>query len=316
LRKLSRVVLTVAVAVVLALPVPAVSEEAKKEEKKIKVVLVPERNIFNQQSKYLTMRDYISSILPVNIEFHVLKDYEEVMEVLEIGEADAGVLGSFLMVHGMVNHDLIPLARPVWNSGESVYQSVIFTRVGSTVTKDIKTWEGRSFAFANRHTSAGFYYPLYLMRANGIKKDPWDFFSEMKEAGSHDAALWMVSNNLADIGAAKDTIFRETIRKNPELEDLIKVLYTGGKFPDATFAVTSSMDPALRESLKQALLGMHNSPEGIEVLDEFGAKKFIPSPQDDYSTVIDIVEKAGFDINKISVVDHLGRKLKRKGKRP
>ena len=84
LRKLSRVVLTVAVAVVLALPVSSASEEARK----IKVVLVPERNIFNQQSKYMIMRDYISSILPVNIEFNVLKDYEEVMEVLEIGEAD------------------------------------------------------------------------------------------------------------------------------------------------------------------------------------------------------------------------------------
>ncbi len=312
LKKLSRIVFTVVVALVLVLPVSSASEEAKK----IKVVLVPERNIFNQQNKYMIMRDYISSILPVNIEFNVLKDYEEVMEVLEIGEADAGVLGSFLMVHGMVNHDLIPLARPVWNSGESVYRSVIFARVNSPVTKDIKTWEGRSFAFANRHTSAGFFYPLYLMRANGIKKDPWDFFSEMKQAGSHDAALWMVSNNLADIGAAKDTIFRETMRKNPELEDLIKVLYTGGKFPDATFAVISSMDPALRESLKQALLGMHNSPEGRKVLDKFGARKFIPSPREDYNAVLDVVAKAGFDINKITVVDHLGRKLKRKGKLP
>ncbi len=309
LRKWSRVVLTVAVAAVLALPVSSTSDEVKKN---IQVVLVPERNIFNQQSKYMTMCDYICSILPVKLEFHVLKDYEDVMEALENGEAEAGVLGSFLMVHGMTRHGFIPLVRPVWKSGESNYHSVIFTKVGSKVTKDIKTWEGRSFAFANRHTSAGFFFPLYIMRSEGIKKEPWDFFSEMMRTGSHDAALWTVSNGLADIGAAKNTVFQETMRKNPELNEIIEILYAGGKFPDATFAVTAGMDPAIREALKQTLLEMHNSPEGRKVLDKFGAKKFIPSPPEDYNGVLEVVEKAGFDIDKISIVDHLNRKLTQK----
>lgn len=312
LKKLSRIILPITLAVVLALPAPSSSEDMKT----IEVVLVPERNIFNQQNKYMIMCDYVCSILPVNIEFHVLGDYEEVMGVLEEGGADAGVLGSFLMAHGLISHNFLPLVRPIWDSGESTYQSVIFTRADSPVTKDVKTWENRSFAFANRHTSAGFFYPIYLLRSRGIKEDPWSFFSEMKRTGSHDAALWMVSNGLADIGAAKDTVFRETIRKNPGLNDIVRVLYVGGKFPDATFTVTSRMDPALRESLKQTLLEMHNSPEGRRVLKRFGARKFIASPAGDYDTVVEVVKKAGFDIEKIKVVDHLERKLKRKGGQP
>lgn len=312
MKKSNRVVALSALAVVLAFSGPASAEHVRN----IRAVLVPERNIFNQYIKYNYMSDYISAHMPVKFHFKVMKDYRDTLDALYDGDAEVAVFGSFLMAHGIIKHGFIPLVRPVWKSGDSYYGSVIFTRAGSGVTGDLSTWKGRSFAFANKHTSAGFFYPMYLLKTKGSVKTPEKFFSNMMIAGSHDAAVWMVSNGFADIGAAKNTVFDETMRKNPELEGVIKVLYTGGRFPDATFAVPPEMDPDLRQQLRETLLEMNESPRGREVLEKFGARKFIPSEVKDYNTVLDTVAGAGFDIRTIKVVKHSLRKQDTKGKGP
>ncbi len=305
-------VLAAVLALALILPLQGFAAEPLQ----LRVVLVPERNIFNQQAKYMNVCDFVCSVIDVTLDFGVLKNYGEVMYALESGEAEIGVLGSFLMLHGIANHDFVPIARPVWNSGESTYSSVVFSKVGSGVTKDVRTWMGKSFVYANRHTSAGYYYPLYLLKMNGVGTKPEKFFSAMNEAGSHDAALWMVSNGLADVGAAKNTVFFETMNKNPELKDMIEILYEGGKFPDATFAVTSKVGSLVRNSLQQALLDMNTHPEGRKALDKFGAKKFIRSDIADYENVKIVVDGAGFDIEKVSVTDHSKNIYRKKDSKP
>jgi len=312
LKRSNSFVLTAVLTLVLFLPLQGFAADPLQ----LRVVLVPERNIFNQQAKYMNVCDFVCSVIDVTLNFRVLKNYGEVMSALEGGEAEIGVLGSFLMLHGITNHDFVPIARPVWNSGESTYSSVIFSRVGSGVTKDVRTWRGKSLVYANRHTSAGYYYPLYVLKIKGVKTKPEKYFSVMNESGSHDAALWMVSNGLADVGAAKNTVFFETMEKNPELEDMIEILYVGGKFPDATFAVTSKVGSFVRNSLQRALLDMHNHPEGRRALDKFGAKKFIPSDIKDYDTVMVVVDGAGFDIEKIIVADHRKNIYRKKDSKP
>ncbi len=285
-------------------------------KKTIRAVLVPERNIFNQHIKYNYMCDYVCAVMPVKFNFGVMKDYRDTLAALYDGDAEVAVLGSFLMAHGIIKHGFIPLVRPVWESGESTYKSVIFARKDSGLTRDLSTWKGRSFTFANKHTSAGYFYPLYLLKKNGVGMEPEKFFSVMKIAGSHDAAIWMVSNGFAEIGAAKNTVFEETMKKNPDLGNIIDVLYVGGKFPDATFAVSPAMEPELREQLRDTLLNMDKTPGGLKALKKFGARKFIPCELKDYDTVLDVVAAAGFDISTIDVVDHSPKKQDTEGGRP
>ena len=115
-------VLTAVLTLVLILPLQGFAADPLQ----LRVVLVPERNIFNQQAKYMNMCDFVCSVNDVTLDFGVLKNYGEVMHALESGEAEIGVLGSFLMLHGIARHDIVPIARPIWNSGEPTYSSVIF----------------------------------------------------------------------------------------------------------------------------------------------------------------------------------------------
>ncbi|UCF88947.1 MAG: phosphate/phosphite/phosphonate ABC transporter substrate-binding protein [bacterium] len=276
--------------------------QAAREKETFRIVLVPERNIFEQQRKYRKLCDYTCTLLPLDITFDVLKGYEEVLLALKEGKANGAFMGSFVAAYGIDNYGFVPLVRPVWPSGESHYSSYIFKRSDLPLTRDIANWKGRSFVFSGPHTSAGYYFPLSLLRSNGVA-EPGEFFSSVQFAGSHDAALWMVANDMADLGAAKSTIYLEFTKRNPELGEKVEVLYSGGRYPDATLVVLPSIPREVRESLRSVFLTMDTNPEGRETLRMFGALKFINTQPGDFDGVRQVVEGSGMKIDQIRLLD-------------
>ena len=270
----------------------------------VKLALVPERNIFEQEKKYRSLCDFLCGILPFRVEFEVLRGYGDVLDHIDDGRADGGVLGSFLVAYGMERHGYVPLARPVWTSGLSHYQSYIFKGAGDEVTAEVKTWRDRTFAMVNRNTSAGYFYPLALVKKAGFAEGE-EFFGEVLFSGSHDTSMWMVASGLADLGAAKSTVFDEMMVKRPALKKRIQVLHTWGRFPDATWVAGSGMSAEERNQLREALIGLAESAEGRRLLEAFGAQRFIPSVREDYRDVFDVIDASGFDIRTMQLADHV-----------
>jgi len=269
----------------------------------VRIVLVPERNIFEQQRKYQNLCDYMGRLLPVDFRFEVLKGYREVLLALKEGKAEGAFMGSFVATYGIDNFGFIPLVRPVWPSGDSHYSSYIFKRTGIPVTRDIATWKGRSFVFVGPDTSAGYFFPLGLLRENGVP-EPGEFFSAVRFAGSHDAAVWMVANGLAAMGAAKSTVFDEYVKRRPELGEKVEILYKGGHFPDSTLVVRADLPQELREAIRAVLLRMEDQRGGQEVLKMFGAMRFIDTSPAEFSDVRWTVARSGSDTNSMKILEN------------
>jgi ABC-type phosphate/phosphonate transport system substrate-binding protein len=49
--------------------------------------------------------------------------------------------------------------------------------------------------------------------------------------------------------------------------------------------VRKSLDDSLKHRLKEALLNMHDDPNGKNILKDFGARRFIETTDDDYEPV-------------------------------
>lgn len=281
----------------------AYSAQAADGKKVFRIVLVPERNIFEQQRKYRMLCEYTCQLLPLDFSFEVLKSYKEVLSALKEGKADAAFMGSYIATYGIDNYGFIPLLRPVWASGASHYSSCIFKRADLSVTRDVESWRGKSFVFVGPHTSAGYFYPLYLLRKNGVK-EPGEFFSRSQFAESHDAAIWMVANNMADLGAAKSTIFEETVKRKPDLGKKTEILYIEGKFPDSTLVVRGDLSLEIRESIRNVFLRMDSNPEGRVVLKMFGARRFIETTPNDFDEVRQVVDGSGFEIRNMGALGY------------
>jgi phosphonate transport system substrate-binding protein len=277
--------------------------QASNGKKPFRIVLVPERNIFEQQRKYQNLCDYTCDLLPLDISFEVLKGYKEVLLTMNEGRADGAFMGSFAAAYGIDNYGFIPLVRPVWPSGESHYSSYIFKRSGLPITRDITTWKGRSFVFVSPLTSAGYFFPLSLLRSNGVRV-PGEFFSRIQFSGSHDAAVWMVANDIVEIGAAKNTVYNEFIKRKPELGERIELLYTGGRYPDSTLVVRSETPLEVRETMRTVFIRMASNQEGQEVLKMFGALKFVMASSEEYEDVRQVVKESGSEIKKLRFLDN------------
>ncbi len=286
-----------------ALLVMVPAAQAANEKKQFRVVLVPERNIFEQQRKYQNLCDYTCELLPLDITFEVLKGYKEVLQAMNEGRAEGAFMGSFVAAYSIDNYGFIPLVRPVWPSGESHYSSYIFKRAGLPITRDISTWKGRSFVFVSPLTSAGYFFPLSLLRSNGVRV-PGEFFSRIQFSGSHDAAVWMVANDIVEIGAAKSTVYKEFIKRKPELGERVELLYTGGHYPDSTLVVRPEVPREIRETMRTVFIRMSSNQEGQEVLKMFGALKFVMASSEEYGDVRQVVKGSGYEIKKIRLLDN------------
>lgn len=260
------------------------------------IALLPERNVFEQKVKYLPLQSYLSEKLELNVNFKLLDNYEHIFAEILDGRVDGGFWGSMNGAIAQVRGGVQMLARPVWKDNSSTYWGYVFSLTDSGIESDPKTWRGRSIAFVNRATTAGFLYPLSLLREAGITDDPADYFSRPIFSGSHDAAIIAVLQGEVEMGACKNTIYQEFMERNPELVSRFRIISTSPEVPSNGLGVRPDLDEDLMLRLKEALITMHEDPEGRQVLSDFGALKFIATTSQDYAPVLDMAETAGIDL--------------------
>ncbi len=276
-----------------AAPAPA----ALEADADLVIALLPERNVFEQKIKYLPLQAYLSRKLGLSVYFKLLDNYDHIFSELLEDRVDGAFWGSMNGAIAQVRGGVEILARPVWPDNSSTYWGYIFTLEGSGITSDPATWRGRSIAFVNKVTTAGFLYPLSVLRQAGITDDPGTYFDRAIFSGSHDASLIAVVQGEVDMGACKNTIFQEFLQRNPDVAANVKILSTSAAVPSNGLGVRPSLDDGLKARLREALLTMHEDPDGMAALNKFGALKFIETSFQDYSPVIDMAEKAGINLS-------------------
>jgi len=260
------------------------------------IALLPERNVFEQKVKYLPLQGYLSEKLDINVNFKLLDNYEHIFAEILDGSVDGGFWGSMNGAIAQVRGGVQMLARPVWKDSTSTYWGYVFSLADSGIDSDPKTWEGRSIAFVNKATTAGFLYPMSLLREAGVTEDPADYFSKPIFSGSHDAAIIAVLQGEVEMGACKNTIYQEFMERNPELASRFRIISTSPEVPSNGLGVRSDLDEELKLRLKRVLVSMHNDEAGRKVLSDFGALKFIDTSSQDYAPVLEMAEKAGIDL--------------------
>jgi phosphate/phosphite/phosphonate ABC transporters, periplasmic binding protein len=284
--------LSVTVVLFALIVFPAQSVEAASG--KIMIGVIPEVNLVRQMDRFVPLSDYLEKKTGFDVGIKPLSNYGNLYEEMRDGNIDAGFFGSF--VYGMTRAriGLIPIARPVLPGGRSTYTGLLFIRndAGIKKTSDLK---GKTIALADPATSGGYLAQKDYLAGKGINID-----KDMKIVwvGSHEAAIRAVMSHQAEVGGAKDSIVKKYRKENKVFDTLIEIINeTPGKgFPDNTFAVRKGLEQVKIDALKKALLHMHNDPEGKKVLNRFGAVRFIPTSDEDFKPLYDLVRHLRIDL--------------------
>jgi len=264
----------------------------------LRMVLIPEKNIFEQQKRYKYITDYLSSKMDMNFIVEIMANYGDISDAFIDGKADVGFFGSFSYVLTHTKAGVEPIVRPVLLNNDSTYRGYIFVRKDSNI-ETVKDMKNKSLILVDKATTAGYIFQLFYFKYFGIK-DLKDYFSRISFARSHDAAAWAVYAGEADIGGAKDHVFNSLSEEYPDFKEQMMILAESPEVPSNGLAVRKDLNPAIKLRIKTLLLSLHETPEGQMVLKNFGAQKFIETSNDDYVVLYNMVKQLGIDLQEYS----------------
>ena len=257
--------------------------------------LIPERNIFTQLDRYEPVAAYLSKRIGADIRLKVLTRYGNIIDNFVSAGLDGAFFGSFSYVLAHVKLGVEPIARPEAADGTSTYYGMIMVRKDEGI-KTAQDMKGKVFAFVDRATTAGYLLPLAYFKENGID-DYRKFLGETYFAGTHEAAIYDLLDKRADICAAKNTVFARLAARDKRLTQELVVLARSPDVPENGLAIRNDFDGDIRNELKKALLTMDKDPEGVNVLRQFGAKRFIETTDGDYASVYKYVKQIGLNLS-------------------
>jgi phosphonate transport system substrate-binding protein len=260
----------------------------------LRIGLIPEQNIFTQKKRYKPLAAYLSKQASVNIELKVLSRYGNIIQNFVSNRLDGAFFGSFTGALAHRKLGVEALARPEYLDGTSTYHGLLFVRRDSRIA-NANDMKGKRFVFVDKATTAGWLLPLYYFKMQGID----DYRSWLKEAyfaGTHESAIYDVLERTADIGAAKNTVFSRLAGENSRVADDLVILARSPEVPENGLCVRGDLEGLLKMRLREALLNMERDPEAAEVLETFGARRFIQTVEADYASVFEYAEKIGLDL--------------------
>ena len=260
----------------------------------IKIGLIPEHDIFQQLERYRPLADYLNQKCDINIQMKALTQYGNIVANFQELKLDAAFLGSFTYALCQSVLGLEVVGRPEAEDGTSTYYGMIFVRKDSNIS-NAHDMKGKTFVFVDKATTAGYLLPLAYFKKNGIR-DYKTYFRTTYFSGTHEDAINDVLNGLADIGAAKNTVYFRLEKKDQRIKNELVVLEKSPEVPENALAFRKEIDDGIKHRMKVELLDMHNHPDGRKALAQLGARKFIETSDEDYESVYHYAETIGLDL--------------------
>jgi len=268
--------------------------ETKGRRPSLVLGLIPERNIFKQLDRYEPLANYLSEKIGADVKLKVLTRYGNIIDNFASAGLDGAFFGSFTYTLAHAKLGVEAIARPETVGGVSTYYGLLFVRKDSGI-KSVGDMKGKRFVFVDRATTAGYLLPRAFFKAHRIENYK-TFFKETYFSGTHEDAIFDVLNKKAEIGAAKNTVFARLAAVDSRVKDELVILARSPDVPENGLAVKKDLDHTIRNKLQEALLNMQNDIQGMNVLQNLGAKRFIETTNSDYANVYRYVKQIGLDL--------------------
>jgi phosphonate transport system substrate-binding protein len=230
---------------------------------------------------YNRLKEYLAQQLQMPVSLVDRENYAEINNLLASDGLDSAFVCAGPYVEGHDKFGLELLAMPLVK-GKPVYHSYIIVPRESTAQR-LADLKGKTFAFADPKSNSGSLVPTYLLAKRGTT--PRAFFSKYWYTYGHDKSIAAVAEKLVD-GAAVDSLIWEYLnRAKPEFTSKTRIIDVSESYGIPPVVVRHNLDPRLKERLRQALLTMHESPAGREILAGMMIDRFVPADDANYDSI-------------------------------
>jgi phosphonate transport system substrate-binding protein len=205
----------------------------------------------------------VNLIIPTN--------YAATVEAIGNGSVDLAHFGGLAYLKAAERYQAQALVQ---RSEDRAFHSLFIT--SSPDVKSLADVRGKTFAFGDVLSTAGHLIPAKdLLDA---KIDP-DSDIQARFSGNHTNTAIAVNAGQVVAGALDETVYRKLINDKTIDPEKARVFKTSEPFIDYTWATTQSIDPKLRDNLRDSFLALHET----SVLQLLRATKYVPSSDAEYA---------------------------------
>ena len=257
---------------------------------------IPDQDPEKLQRLYGAVADYLTKELGVPVQYKPVTDYTASVTAFKVGDLDLVWYGGLTGVQARLQ---VPGAQAVVQRDiDEQFHSVFIANKASGIA-GLADLKGHTFTFGSESSTSGRLMPQYFLKQEGILLT--DFKGQAGFSGSHDKTIELVTAGTFDAGALNEQVWKsrqaegkvdltkiQEIAVSPAFHDYHWVLNPqvatryGNDFTAKVQAAFTKLDPAVAE---------HKV-----ILDLFGAKKFIPTQNDNYAAI----EAVGREIGLIT----------------
>jgi phosphonate transport system substrate-binding protein len=234
------------------------------------------REVAAEIKKFLPLADYLGRHLQsegVNqAKIVVAKDVFQMGTLLKERKVDVYIDSLFPSVAAnLLSGSKFLLRR--WKRGRADYRSVIYKRKDSNLHR-VEDLKGHILAFEEPYSSSGYFIPKIALVKEGLKLVPQTDPAKRidpQEIGyvfsldDENTVAWVLKGKV-NAGATDDYTYQRQTHRYP---NSLEVIHTTPSFPRHLVSYRANLAPRLVTKIKEILIQMDQSQEGISALKEF-----------------------------------------------
>lgn len=265
---------------------------------KVRIGFNPTQNSDQLRPAAQAIADYIEKEFKGTIEVEVFipTEYRGLIEAMRGGNLDFAFFppDGYVIAHQDVGAEV--LLKSV-RGNSPYYWSAIIVRKDSGI-KRIEQLEGKTIAWVDKNSAAGYVFPRAALISRGINPDK--FFSKQVFAGKHDAAVLAVLNRSVDAAATfanddrnKSGAWTQFLK--PEEAAQITAIFYTRPIPGDTFTVSKQFltkYPNLTKGIAAAIRRIR-TPESKLLFNLYRIDYMVPAKDSDYDVVREARRIAG-----------------------
>ncbi|MEQ6902708.1 putative selenate ABC transporter substrate-binding protein [Nocardioides sp. YIM 152588] len=248
---------------------------------------------------YPAVADRFGEAIGLDVEYRPVTDYTAVVRAFEVGDVQLAWMGGLTGVQARTR---VPGSTAIAQRDiDADFHSLFIANksAGLTTFDDVDglaTLAGHSLTFGSETSTSGRLMPQHFMAEAGLEesqlKGPPGF------SGSHDATIEAVASGSFEVGAVNEQVWHATVDAGELDLGQVEVLWRTPGYVDYHWLARPDVDQVFGEGTQEAvtelLLGLDASdPDDAEVLELFGAERFIPTENSAYDTIEDVARDQG-----------------------
>ena len=267
----------------------------------LRIGAIPDQDPEKLQRLYGALATYLQQELGVPVVYEPVTDYVAAVIAFRVGDLDMVWFGGLTGVQARLQ---VEGAEAILQRGiDAEFHSVFIanSRSGWEAVDDVAglaRLEGHTFTFGSESSTSGRLMPQYYLEQAGVTLA--DFRGEVGFSGSHDKTIKLVEAGTFSAGALNEQVWRSRVASGDVDLARVHVIWRTPAYYDYHWLVSplvgKRFGAGFVEKVRSAFTNLDaDVPRHNEILDLFGAERFIATQNSNY----DQIESIGRAIRKI-----------------